>query len=51
MENDNFLVLEIGHVEHLCTNLREILEGAPNLTVKREQRPLMETFISGNLRS
>ncbi len=47
METDNILVLDLGHVEHLCTNLREILERSSKLKVKVEQRPLLETCSGG----
>src|SRR2546425_3169745 len=47
METDNILVLNIGTAEHLCTNLRQILECSTDLKVKVEQRSLLETLTGG----
>ncbi len=47
METDKILVLNIGPLEHLCTNLREILERSTDLKVKFEQRSLLETLSGG----
>ena len=47
METDKILVLNIGPVEHLCTNLRQILERSTDLKVKGEQRSLLETPSGG----
>ncbi len=47
METDKILVLNIGPAEHLCTNLRQILERSTDLKVKVEQRSLLETLSGG----
>ena len=47
MVTDKILVLNIGPVEHLSTNLREILERSTDLKVKVEQRSLLETLSGG----
>jgi hypothetical protein len=47
METDKILVLNIGPVEHLCPNLRQILERSTDLKVKVEQRSLLETRNGG----
>src|SRR5439155_22239568 len=47
METDKILVLNIGPVEHLCADLREILERSTDLTVKVEQRSLLEPVTGG----
>ena len=44
METDKILVLNSGPAEHLCINLRQILERSTDLTVKVEQRSLPETL-------
>ena len=43
METDKILVLNIGPAEHLCSNLRQILERSTDLKVKVEQRSRLET--------
>jgi len=47
METDKILVLNSGPAEHLCTNLRQILERSTDLNVKVEQRSLLETLSGG----
>src|SRR5438128_6023351 len=55
METDKILVLNIGPAEHLCTNLRQILERSTDLKAKVEQRSLLETpnggFFCGQISS
>jgi len=43
METDKILVLNSGPAEHLCADLRQILEHSANLNVKVEQRSLLGT--------
>src|SRR5438034_3471181 len=43
METNKILVLNIGPAEHLCSNLRQILERSTDLKVKVEQRSRLET--------
>ncbi len=47
MEPDKILVLNIGPLEHMRANLREILERSTGLKVKVEQRSLLETLSGG----
>src|SRR5439155_17069488 len=47
METDKILVLNIGPVEHLCADLRQILERSTDLNVKLEQRSLLQALCGG----
>ena len=47
METDKILVLNVGPSEHLCTQLRQMLERSTDLKVNVEQRSLLETVSGG----